>query len=52
MLLAAMVEMQVLTKTFVNKQDSLVHLEIQATKSKSAKLALHLSIDYQLHAKS
>jgi hypothetical protein len=48
--------MQVLTKAFVNKQPSLVHLEVQTTASTSQtvpKLALHdVLIDYQLHAKS
>jgi hypothetical protein len=46
---------QVLAKAFVNKQPSLVHLENQATASLAQtvpKLAVHVLIDYQLHAKS
>jgi hypothetical protein len=53
MLLAAMAEMQVLAKAFVNKQHSLVHLEVQATRSSTVpKLSLDVLIDYQLHVKS
>jgi hypothetical protein len=53
-LMGALAEVQVLTKVFVNKPHSLVHLENQATASASQtvpKLALHALIDYQLHAK-
>jgi hypothetical protein len=49
-------EMQVLAKPLVNRQPSLVHLEIQpmilAEAAVQDKLALHVLIDYQLHAKS
>jgi hypothetical protein len=44
-----------LAKAFVNKQPNLAHLEGQATASLAQtvpKLALHVLIDYQLHAKS
>jgi hypothetical protein len=54
-LMAALAEVQVLAKAFVNKQHSPVHLEVQATPSPNQtvpKLALHVLIDYQLHAKS
>jgi ribosomal protein S15P/S13E len=40
-------EVQVLAKAFVNKQPSLVHLEVQAMtfQTKAAKLALHVTIN-------
>jgi hypothetical protein len=52
-----LVEIQVLAKPFVNKQPSLVQMELQTMTllTKAAvqdKLTLHVLIDYQLHAKS
>jgi hypothetical protein len=51
--MAALAEVQVLANSLVNKQPSLAHLELQPTPSAHRdKLALHVLIDYQLHAKS